>query len=100
MLVLSRKTSERVMIGSDVVVTVVRIGPNAVRLGIQAPNGMKIFREELIDDKIVVVHKDDEFDDVPMIQVGVDDITDLGSRPKPETFEEYYERFTGDRAPQ
>ena len=80
MLVLSRKTSERVMIGPEVVVTVVRIGPNAVRLGIQAPKGMNIVREELIHDTIKVLHQGDEFDDVPMIQVGVDDITDLGRK--------------------
>ena len=34
MLVLSRKVGERVLVGDKVVVTVVRIGPNAVRLGI------------------------------------------------------------------
>ncbi|MDP7275037.1 MAG: carbon storage regulator [Planctomycetaceae bacterium] len=47
MLVLSRKPGERVMIGEDVVVTIVRIGPNSVRLGIDAPREMNIVREEL-----------------------------------------------------
>lgn len=47
MLVLSRKIGERVMVGDRVVVTVVRIGPNAVRLGIEAPKDMNIVREEL-----------------------------------------------------
>ncbi|MEX0701917.1 MAG: carbon storage regulator [Planctomycetales bacterium] len=47
MLVLSRKPGERVMIGDDVVVTVVRIGPNNVRLGIEAPRDLNIVREEL-----------------------------------------------------
>lgn len=49
MLVLSRKIGERVLIGGDVVVTVVRIGPNAVRLGISAPDYMNIVREEIVD---------------------------------------------------
>lgn len=47
MLVLSRKPGERIMIGDDVTVTIVRIGPNTVRLGIDAPRQMNIVREEL-----------------------------------------------------
>jgi carbon storage regulator len=47
MLVLSRKPGERILIGDDVAVTIVRIGPNTVRLGIDAPREMNIVREEL-----------------------------------------------------
>ena len=47
MLVLSRKPGERIMIGDDVRVTIVRIGPNTVRVGIEAPRTMNIVREEL-----------------------------------------------------
>lgn len=47
MLVLSRKTGERIMIGDQVTITVVRIGPNNVRIGIEAPRDMNIVREEL-----------------------------------------------------
>ena len=47
MLVLSRKPGERILIGDDVTVTIVRIGPNNVRLGIEAPRDMNIVREEL-----------------------------------------------------
>ena len=47
MLVLSRKPGERILIGNDVTVTIVRIGPNNVRLGIEAPREMNIVREEL-----------------------------------------------------
>jgi carbon storage regulator len=49
MLVLSRKTSERILIGDDIAITVVRIGPNSVRIGIEAPKSMNIVREELCD---------------------------------------------------
>ena len=49
MLVLSRKTGERILIGDDVAITVVRIGPNSVRIGIEAPRSMNIVREELCD---------------------------------------------------
>lgn len=47
MLVLSRKPGERILIGEDIAVTVVRIGPNTVRLGIDAPRSMNIVRDEL-----------------------------------------------------
>ena len=49
MLVLSRKTGERIRIGDNVTVTIVRIGPNNVRLGIQAPDEINIVREELLE---------------------------------------------------
>jgi carbon storage regulator len=48
MLVLSRKVGERIQIGDQITVTVVRInGPNGVRLGIDAPPEMAVVREEL-----------------------------------------------------
>ena len=47
MLVLSRKPGERILIGEDIAVTIVRIGPNTVRIGIDAPREMVIVREEL-----------------------------------------------------
>ena len=51
MLVLSRKPGERILIGSDVKITVIRIGPNSVRIGIDAPGHLNIVREELcLDD--------------------------------------------------
>lgn len=58
MLVLSRKTTQRILIGGDIVLTVVRIGPNTVRLGIQAPKDVNIRREEL--DEIVQAIEQDE----------------------------------------
>jgi carbon storage regulator len=49
MLVLSRKVSQQVMIGTDIRITIVRIDRNQVRLGIQAPAGVPILRNELAD---------------------------------------------------
>lgn len=48
MLVLSRKLGEKVYIGEDVVITVVDIDRGKIRLGIEAPQDKKIFREELL----------------------------------------------------
>lgn len=47
MLVLSRKPKEVIRIGDNIKVTVLRIGPNSVRLGFDAP-GRDIMREELL----------------------------------------------------
>jgi len=49
MLVLSRKPGEKILIGDNVSVTIVRIGPNTVRIGIEAPRNMNIVREELCE---------------------------------------------------
>jgi carbon storage regulator len=48
MLVLSRKLSQQILIGSDIAITVVKIEGNQVRLGIDAPRGISILRRELI----------------------------------------------------
>jgi carbon storage regulator CsrA len=47
MLVLSRKESEQVLIGKDVVVTVSKIHSNRVQLAIQAPTRVRVLRGEL-----------------------------------------------------
>lgn len=47
MLVLSRKAGERIWIGDDISVTVVRISGGGVRIGIEAPKEMPVVREEL-----------------------------------------------------
>lgn len=46
MLVLSRKEGETVVIGDGIRVTVFRIAGNRVTIGIQAPNEVRIVREE------------------------------------------------------
>ncbi|MEM9943616.1 MAG: carbon storage regulator [Planctomycetota bacterium] len=53
MLVLSRKESEKIMLGESIVLTIVRISGDRVRLGIEAPSDMLILRKELdpIEDK-------------------------------------------------
>jgi len=47
MLVLSRKESERLIIGEKIVVTIVRIAGGSVRIGIEAPSDVQIQREEV-----------------------------------------------------
>lgn len=47
MLVLSRKVGERILIGDNIAVTVVRITGGGVRIGIEAPAELPVIREEL-----------------------------------------------------
>ena len=47
MLVLSRKVGERILVGDQVTITVVRIVGGGVRLGIEAPTDLPVVREEL-----------------------------------------------------
>ncbi len=47
MLVLTRKQGEKIRIGDDVVITVVRTKGKAVRLGIQAPSHVPVLRGEI-----------------------------------------------------
>jgi carbon storage regulator len=47
MLVLSRKVGERILIGDQISVTVVRVTGGGVRIGIEAPPEMPVIREEL-----------------------------------------------------
>jgi carbon storage regulator len=49
MLVLSRKPGEEIVIGNDIRVTVVEVKGGRVKIGIEAPNDVTIFRAELRD---------------------------------------------------
>ena len=48
MLVLTRRVNERIVIGENIVVTVLEVHGDQVRLGIDAPREIKVFREEVI----------------------------------------------------
>ena len=47
MLVLSRKESEQLLIGDNIVLTINRISGNRVAIGIEAPRDVRIIRGEL-----------------------------------------------------
>jgi len=48
-LVLSRRVGERVMIGDDIVITVVEVRSDGVRLGIDAPRSVRVNRAEVLE---------------------------------------------------
>jgi carbon storage regulator len=47
MLVLARRVGENILIGDDIVVTVLEMGRDQVRIGIRAPRSVSVHREEV-----------------------------------------------------
>ena len=47
MLIITRRPGEKVMLGDDIVVHVMEIVGNSVRIGIQAPRSVPVYREEI-----------------------------------------------------
>jgi len=47
MLVLSRKLGEKIVIGDNIVITVVKIDRTQIRIGIEAPQEVPVYREEI-----------------------------------------------------
>ena len=50
MLVLSRKPGESIVIGNSIRIKIVELASGAVKLGIEAPPEVSIYREELYDE--------------------------------------------------
>ncbi len=50
MLVLTRKINERIIISTDIVVTVLSIDRDQVKLGVQAPKDISVHREEVFEE--------------------------------------------------
>lgn len=49
MLILSRKVGQRICIGDDIEILVVEISENQVRLGVDAPKKVPVYRKELLE---------------------------------------------------
>ena len=47
MLVLTRRSGESVMVGDDIVITVLEVRGEVIRLGIRAPRTVQVHREEI-----------------------------------------------------
>ena len=48
MLVLSRKRDEQILIGQNIIVTILRVQGRVVKLGVEAPENIAVFRSELL----------------------------------------------------
>ena len=49
MLILTRRVGETVVIGEDIVVTVLGVKGNQVRIGVKAPRDVAVHREEIFE---------------------------------------------------
>ena len=49
MLILSRKINEKIMIGEDISISIIEIRGDQVRIGVEAPKTVKVFRQEVFD---------------------------------------------------
>jgi carbon storage regulator len=49
MLILTRKLGERITIGNDIVISLLEIKGSQVKLGIEAPKGISIYRQEIYE---------------------------------------------------
>jgi carbon storage regulator len=67
MLVLSRKKDEKLVIGDEIVITVVEIRGDTVKLGISAPKDVPIYRSELIE---AIKEANVEASSAPVVDLG------------------------------
>lgn len=47
MLILSRKTNQKILIGNDIELTIIEVRGDQVKIGIKAPQEIQVFRQEL-----------------------------------------------------
>ena len=47
MLIITRRPGEKIMLGDDVVVEIIEVSGSSVRIGIDAPRSLRVFREEI-----------------------------------------------------
>ncbi len=71
MLVLTRKAGEGIVIGDDIVIKVIEMKSGAIRIGIDAPQSKKIYRQEVYD-KIILENRE-------AVQWNIDDLDKLSS---------------------
>ena len=49
MLILSRKIDEKIKIGNDITITLIDVHGDQVKIGVEAPKEVKVFRQEVFD---------------------------------------------------
>lgn len=49
MLILSRKTDQQIKIGDDITISIIEIHDGQVKIGVEAPRNIKVFRQEVFN---------------------------------------------------
>lgn len=50
MLILSRKVDEKIKIGNDITLTIIEVKGEQVKIGVEAPKNVKVFRQEVFEE--------------------------------------------------
>ncbi|MGO4102354.1 carbon storage regulator CsrA [Leifsonia sp. YAF41] len=91
MLVLTRKLGEKILIGDDIVVTVLDVRGDSIRLGVDAPRGVRIQRDEVVravaEANVAASHTDDSAEERIKASLGgiLGTATPAGSAPTSAT---------------
>jgi carbon storage regulator len=72
-LALTRKIGERIVIGDNIIVTIVDIKGDSIRVGIDAPKAVKIYRGEIYDEIVAENQKAA----TPLSKIGMDMLKDI-----------------------
>ena len=49
MLILSRKIEQKIRIGDDIVITLIDVKGDQVKIGVEAPSNVKVYRQEVFE---------------------------------------------------
>ena len=75
MLVLTRKSNQSIMIGDDIEISVLAVMGEKVRIGIEAPRSVPVFRREVY---VEIQEEGDDGDDRPDIDGALQALRDTG----------------------
>ena len=75
MLVLTRKTNQSIMIGDDIEISVLAVMGEKVRIGLEAPRSVPVFRKEVY---IEIQEDSDDTDDQDNAHLGLERLRDTG----------------------
>jgi carbon storage regulator len=74
-LVLTRKSNQSIMIGDDIEISVLAVMGEKVRIGIEAPRSVPVFRKEVY---VEIQQEGDDEDDRPDIDRALQELRDTG----------------------
>ncbi|MET0614069.1 MAG: carbon storage regulator CsrA [Thermoleophilaceae bacterium] len=75
MLVLTRKSNQSIMIGDNIEISVLAVMGEKVRIGIEAPRSIPVFRREVY---VEIQEEGDDTDDPPDVEGALQQLRDTG----------------------
>lgn len=66
MLVLTRKSQEKIQIGENITITILRVKGQAVRVGIDAPRDVRVIRSELPTNDDATDHEEPRIESITL----------------------------------